>query len=136
MKQHTLQKIDSEKWFAIVKEFQKRFVRGVGPGWAGTEPTDAESWVEADEEMLLDFIHETLAQAIQEAVSARDELWKKRILYILFQEGSLKRADAELVVTNLSNGKVDNLLEYLSQSEGVAPKKGSDEPVANSQTSQ
>jgi hypothetical protein len=56
----------NDKWWEIKKRFQNKFVRGVGPGWAGTEPTDAESWLEADEEEMLSFIYQELHTALQE----------------------------------------------------------------------
>lgn len=50
---------------SVKKEFRKRYIRGVLPGWAGTEPTEAESWVEADQEELEGFLHQVILETVE-----------------------------------------------------------------------
>ncbi len=61
-----------------------------------------------------DKFREELLTTFQEIQQARDELWEKRVLFVLFQEGSLTKSDADKVVENLSNGKIDGYIKSIS----------------------
>lgn len=48
------------------KDFVNKFVKGSPPQWAGAEYLDGDSWIEADEEQVMDWFADKLTQAHKE----------------------------------------------------------------------